>query len=118
MAEKKTVVGKIFESSEVAPSDPAWLELVKREYPKNLTFHALIREIFKVAERENPPAKARALAIIGAAKKVFPAELREKILRDLDEKGKLRGVLDLPDDSIDDGEDYDLESAILESLDD
>jgi hypothetical protein len=116
--EKKTVVAKTLEVTEIEIADPTWIEEIKIRYPGNLTFHALIREIYKTARRSNDEKKSRAIAIIESAKKVFSKIERESILNELAEGGDLRSVLDMPDEAIDDGEGYDLEASILDSLDD
>lgn len=114
---RNIVVGATLEGAETQVSDPAWLEAVKAKYPTNLTFHALIRELYKINSRKVSERKARAISIIDASKKLFERAEREAILIDLD-TGDLRLALELADERIEDGEGDDLESAILESLDD
>lgn len=102
----------------IGSDDPQWLKEVKEIWPSLLTFHALIRELYKHYRKTNPEVKARVLAIVDASKKVMVAEDRASVLKALADGSPLRDAIESEDLELSDTDDLtELEASILDSLD-
>lgn len=98
--EKSIVVARQKSKEKKPIKDPAWIAAIVQQYPKYLTFHSLIREIYKIESRKDiSDRRARAVSVVSAAKKVLPHDVQTSVANDIGQDGELEYTLDIDDDS-------------------